>query len=172
MEISAIGDVTKPGPSATRSEPGGRRPSGSATRVLAVDDEPGLAGLVASRWHEGWDVETAADERSTVRAGREFRPDAVVLDAMLPDFGGLEVLRRLRAEPPAVCVLFLTAQESVEDRIAGITAPGLAVRQEPGRMFIRKKLRSCGNPYTTGATSAFLPRSRFRSSGWPDRHEC
>jgi hypothetical protein len=71
-----------------------------------------------------------------------------------------------------VCVLFLTAQESVEDRIAGITAPGLAVRQAPGRMFIRKKLRSCGNPYTTGATSAFLPRSRFRSSGWPDRHEC
>ena len=43
MEISAIGDVTKPGPSATRSEPGGRRPGGSATRVLAVDDEPGLA---------------------------------------------------------------------------------------------------------------------------------
>ena len=110
MEISAIGDVTKPGPSATRSEPGGRRPGGSATRVLAVDDEPGLAGLVASRWHEGWDVETAADERSTVRAGREFRPDAVVLDAMLPDFGGLEVLRRLRAGPPAVCVLFLTAR--------------------------------------------------------------
>jgi two-component system OmpR family response regulator len=53
-----------------------------------------------------------------VRAGREFRPNAVVLDVMLPDFGGLEVLRRLRAEPSAVCVLFLTTQESVEDRIA------------------------------------------------------
>jgi hypothetical protein len=50
LEISAIGDVTKPEPSATRSEPGGRRPGGSATRVLAVDDEPGLAGLMASRW--------------------------------------------------------------------------------------------------------------------------
>ena len=76
---------------------------------------------------------------------------------MLPDFGGLEVLRRLRAEPPAVCVLFLTAQESVEDRIAGITAPGLAVRQAPGRMFIRKKLRSRGNPYTTGQRAHFCP---------------
>jgi CheY-like chemotaxis protein len=52
-----------------------------------------------------------------------------VLDVMLPDFGGLEVLRRLRAGPPAVCVLFLTARESAEDRIAGITGPGLAVRQ-------------------------------------------
>ena len=136
MEISVIGDVTKPGPSATRSELGDRRPDGSATRVLVVDDEPGLAGLMASALrHEGRDVETAADGLSAVRAGREFRPDAVVLDVMLPDFGGLEVLRRLRAEPPAVCVLFLTARESVEDRIAGITAPGLAVTQAPGRMI-------------------------------------
>jgi two-component system, OmpR family, response regulator len=47
-----------------------------------------------------------------------------VLDVMLPDLGGLEVLRRLRAELPAVCVLFLTARDSVEDRIAGITAGG------------------------------------------------
>jgi two-component system, OmpR family, response regulator len=54
--------------------------------------------------YEGWDVETAAGRLSAVRAGREFRPDAVVPDVMLPDFGGLEVLRRLRA---AVCVLFL-----------------------------------------------------------------
>ncbi len=100
MEISAIGDATKPGPSAARSEPGDRRPDGSATRVLVVDDEPGLAGLMASALrYEGWDVETAADGLSAVRAGREFRPDAVVLDVMLPDFGGLEVLRRLRAEP-------------------------------------------------------------------------
>ena len=82
-----------------------------------------MAGLMASALrYEGWDVETAADGLSAVRAGREFRPDAVVPDVMLPDFGGLEVLRRLRAEPPAVCVLFLTARESVEDRIAGITA--------------------------------------------------
>jgi two-component system OmpR family response regulator len=48
-----------------------------------------------------------------VRAGREFRPDAVVLEVMLRDFGGLEVLRRLSAGPPTVCVLVLTAQESV-----------------------------------------------------------
>jgi two-component system OmpR family response regulator len=56
--------------------------------------------------------------------GREFRPDAVVLDMMLPDFDGLEVMRRLREDNPRVAVLFLTARDSVEDRIAGITAGG------------------------------------------------
>src|SRR5439155_447094 len=59
-----------------------------------------------------------------VRTAREFRPDAVVLDIMLPDFGGMEVLRRVRAELPHVCVLFLTARDAVEDRVAGITAGG------------------------------------------------
>jgi two-component system OmpR family response regulator len=55
---------------------------------------------------------------------REFRPDAVVLDVMLPDFNGLEVLRRMRAESPNLPVLFLTAKDAVEDRIAGLTAGG------------------------------------------------
>ena len=132
MEISAIGDATKPGPSAARSEPGDRRPDGSATRVLAVDDEPGLAGLMASALrNEGWDVETAAGGLSAVRAGREFRPDAVVPDVMLPDFGGLEVLRRLRAEPARRMRAIPHRPGVREDRIAGITAPGLAVRQAP-----------------------------------------
>ncbi len=99
-----------------------------------------------------------------MRAGREFRPGAIVLDVMLPDFGDLEVLRRLRAEPPAVCVLFLTALESVEDRIAGITAPG--------RVIYREEAPVVREPVHDRATSAFLPRSRLRSSDWPDRHEC
>jgi two-component system OmpR family response regulator len=56
-------------------------------------------------------------------ARASFRPDAVVLDVMLPDTDGFAVLRSLRAEPD-VCVLFLTARDAVEDRIAGITAGG------------------------------------------------
>ena len=102
-----------------------RRPDGSAVRVLVVDDEPSLAELLASVLrYEGWDIQTAGDGKAAVRAAREFRPDAVILDVMLPDISGIEVLSRLRAELPHVCVLFLTARDAVEDRIAGITAGG------------------------------------------------
>jgi two-component system OmpR family response regulator len=102
-----------------------RRPDGTPVRVLVVDDEPSLAELLASVLrHEGWDIQTAGDGRGAVKAARDFRPDAVVLDVMLPDLSGLQVLGRLRAELPHVCVLFLTARDAVEDRIAGITAGG------------------------------------------------
>jgi two-component system, OmpR family, response regulator len=102
-----------------------QRPDGTPIRVLVVDDEPSLAELLASVLrYEGWDIRTAGDGSSAVRAAREFQPDAVVLDVMLPDFSGLEVLRRVRAEQPHVCVLFLTARDAVEDRVAGITAGG------------------------------------------------
>src|SRR6202035_4723350 len=107
------------------SGPSFHRADGSPVRVLVVDDEPSLAELLGSVLrYEGWDIRTAADGASAVTVAREFEPDAVVLDIMLPDFDGLEVLRRLRASQPSVCVLFLTARDSVEDRISGITAGG------------------------------------------------
>jgi two-component system OmpR family response regulator len=102
-----------------------RRPDGQAVRVLVVDDESTLAELMSMALRmETWEVRTALDGTSAVRTAREFRPDAVVLDVMLPDFDGLEVLRRLRAEQPNLPVLFLTAKDAVEDRIAGLTAGG------------------------------------------------
>ncbi|SDK48525.1 response regulator transcription factor [Nonomuraea jiangxiensis] len=102
-----------------------RRPDGGPVRVLVVDDEPTLAELLSMALrYEGWEVRSAGDGLSAVRAARDFRPDAVVLDVMLPDIDGLEVLRRLRAEWADVPVLFLTARDSVEDRIAGLTAGG------------------------------------------------
>jgi two-component system OmpR family response regulator len=101
------------------------RADGSPVRVLVVDDEPNLAEVLSSVLrHEGWDVRTAGTGLSAVRTGREFQPDAIVLDMMLPDFDGIEVMRRLRADNPRVSVLFLTARDSVEDRVAGITAGG------------------------------------------------
>jgi two-component system OmpR family response regulator len=118
-----MSDAAKPATGAARADRTDRRPDGSAVRVMVVDDEPSLAELMASVLrYEGWEVRTTGDGLSAVRTGREFRPDAVVLDVMLPDLGGLEVLRRLRTELPRMCVLFLSARDSVEDRIAGITA--------------------------------------------------
>jgi two-component system OmpR family response regulator len=116
----------QPGAAASGAQaPALQRADGTPIRVLVVDDEPSLAELLASVLrYEGWEIQTASDGSSAVRTAREFRPDAVVLDIMLPDFDGLEVLRRVRAELPHVCVLFLTARDAVEDRVAGITAGG------------------------------------------------
>jgi two-component system, OmpR family, response regulator len=109
----------------TQKVQGLARADGTPIRVLVVDDEATLAEVLASVLrYEGWDVRTAADGRSAVREARDFEPDAVILDIMLPDFDGLEVLRRIRAVSAHVCVLFLTAKDAVEDRIAGITAGG------------------------------------------------
>jgi two-component system, OmpR family, response regulator len=111
--------------SASIIAPAGPPLGGAEVRVLVVDDEPSLAELLSSVLRfEGWQVQTAADGQGAIRAARDFRPDAVVLDVMLPDLDGLDVLRRLRQEQPRVCVLFLTARDAVEDRVAGITAGG------------------------------------------------
>lgn len=102
-----------------------RHPDGSPVRVLVVDDEASLAELLSMALrYEGWQVSTAADGRSAVRLAREERPDVIVLDMMLPDFDGMEVLRRMRADTPELPVLFLTAKDAVEDRVAGLTAGG------------------------------------------------
>ncbi|WP_369052275.1 response regulator transcription factor [Kineococcus terrestris] len=101
------------------------RPDGTPLRVLVVDDEATLSELLSMTLrYEGWQVRTAGNGLDAVRAARDFRPDAVVLDIMLPDIDGLEVLRRLRADASEVPVLFLTAKDAVEDRVAGLTAGG------------------------------------------------
>ncbi|HET6358056.1 response regulator transcription factor [Streptomyces sp.] len=101
------------------------RPDGEPVRILVVDDEPDVTDVLAGvMTGEGWQVRTAADGTTALATARAFRPDAVVLDWMLPDLEGLQVLRALRREAPRVCVLFLTARDAVEDRIAGITAGG------------------------------------------------
>ncbi|WP_028658876.1 response regulator transcription factor [Nocardioides insulae] len=101
------------------------RPDGSPLRVLVVDDEVNIAEMLSMALrYEGWEVSTAHSGTAAVRAAKESDPDAVVLDIMLPDFDGLEVLRRMRGFSPDVPVLFLTARDAVEDRIAGLTAGG------------------------------------------------
>ncbi|MFT3874300.1 MAG: response regulator transcription factor [Nocardioides sp.] len=101
------------------------RPDGSPLRVLVVDDEVNIAELIAMALrYEGWEVQQAHTGSKAVAAAKDFQPDAVVLDVMLPDFDGLEVLRRIHRTDPTVPVLFLTARDSVEDRVAGLTAGG------------------------------------------------
>lgn len=98
---------------------------GSPVRVLVIDDEPDLTEVLSGALAgEGWEVRSAADGVSALAVARTFRPQAVVLDWMLPDIDGLQVLHQLRQELTTVCVLFLTARDAVEDRIAGITAGG------------------------------------------------
>ncbi len=102
-----------------------RRPDGDPVRILVVDDEATLTDLLQMALrYEGCDVRIAATGHSAVRSAKDFQPDVIVLDIMLPDLDGIEVLRRVRGHSPAVPVLFLTARDSVEDRIAGLTAGG------------------------------------------------
>ncbi|SCE35351.1 two-component system, OmpR family, response regulator [Streptomyces sp. DpondAA-D4] len=101
------------------------RPDRIPVRVLIVDDEASLAELLSMALrYEGWEVRSAGDGAGALSTARDFRPDAVILDVMLPDMDGLTVLGRLRRELPDVPVLFLTARDAVEDRIAGLTAGG------------------------------------------------
>ncbi len=117
--------MTTKGLPSTVAAPELRRLDGSPVRLLVVDDEPNLTDLLSMALrYEGWEVRAAGDGSAAVRAARDLRPDAVVLDMMLPDMDGLEVLRRLRAEDSGVPVLFLTARDAVEDRVAGLTAGG------------------------------------------------
>ena len=96
--------------------------SSDPARVLVVDDEESITQLVSTVLrYEGFQVETAADGRAAVQLARTFQPDIVVLDVMLPDLDGFEVYRRLANGSAPVPVLFLTARDSTEDRVRGLT---------------------------------------------------
>jgi two-component system OmpR family response regulator len=101
------------------------KPDGKPVRALVVDDEPSISELVSMALrYEKFDVRTAASGQAAVSQAKEFQPDIIVLDIMLPDFDGLEVMRRIRVENADVPVLFLTAKDSVVDRVVGLTAGG------------------------------------------------
>jgi two-component system OmpR family response regulator len=101
------------------------RADGNPINVLVVDDEAVLAEMVSMALrYEGWNISTASDGSAAIAAARTQRPDVVVLDVMLPDMSGLDVLHKLREEHPQLPVLLLTAKDAVEDRIAGLTAGG------------------------------------------------
>jgi two-component system OmpR family response regulator len=101
------------------------KPDGKPIRALVVDDESSISDLVSiALKYEKFEVRTAASGRDAVSVASEFDPDIIILDIMLPDFDGLEVMKRIRSAQKDVPVLFLTAKDDVKDRIAGLTAGG------------------------------------------------
>jgi two-component system OmpR family response regulator len=99
--------------------------STKASRILVVDDEVSILETVGGVLRdEGFEVETAATGRQALSAAVALCPDLIVLDVMLPDCDGLEVARRLRAEGRDPGILFLTARDSVEDRVTGLRLGG------------------------------------------------
>ena len=94
-------------------------------QILVVDDEPSIVDAVATALrYEGYEVRVAATGRSALNAAQEMPPDLIVLDVMLPDLDGLEVTRRLRSDGIKAPVLFLTARDSIDDKLAGLAIGG------------------------------------------------
>src|SRR5437899_4647389 len=94
-------------------------------RVLVVDDEPNITELVSMALrYEGFSVKTAATGRGALTAVSQFSPALVILDVMLPDIDGLEVLRRLNSTGHKVPIIFLTAKDATDDKVHGLTVGG------------------------------------------------
>lgn len=93
-------------------------------RILVVDDEPYISEILTlSLRFVGFEVASAATGAEALRQAATFKPDLVVLDVMLPDTNGFDLLRSLRADGQ-LPVLFLTARDAMEDKVHGLTLGG------------------------------------------------
>jgi two-component system, OmpR family, response regulator len=91
-------------------------------RILVVDDEPNIAELLSAALRfEGYEVGVATTGTEALELVRTYRPNLVMLDVMLPDFDGNEVCRRLRQQGEQVPIVFLTARDTVEDKVEGLS---------------------------------------------------
>ncbi|MFJ5103601.1 response regulator transcription factor [Streptomyces sp. NPDC088554] len=109
----------------TRGSSTGRAEPGVRGRLLMVDDEPAIVDSVARFLRfTGYEVCTAATGREALALARDFLPELILLDIMLPDCDGFEVLNRLRADGLPVAVVFLTARDTRKDLVRGLTAGG------------------------------------------------
>jgi two-component system OmpR family response regulator len=94
-------------------------------RILVVDDEASISDLISTSLRfVGFEVRTAATGSEALSVAEEFKPHAIILDVMLPDQDGFEVCRQIRNEGVNVGVLFLTAKDGMEDKVAGLTIGG------------------------------------------------
>jgi len=130
-------------------------------KILVVDDEPSILNLITAYLKpEGYEVYTAEDGPSGLKAARSFKPDLIVLDVMLPGMDGVEVLTRLRRESD-VYVIMLTAKTEETDRVVGLTigADDYVTKPfSPRELIARIKAalrRLQTNPSTSGEVLSF-----------------
>ena len=100
-------------------------PDRTPPRILVVDDEPNIVDVIsmALRFHE-YEVASAADGNEALDQVAAFRPDLVVLDVMMPGLDGFEVAKRLNERRSQIPILFLTARDTTEDKVRGLTIGG------------------------------------------------
>ncbi|HEY7361441.1 MAG TPA: response regulator transcription factor [Streptosporangiaceae bacterium] len=131
-------------------------------RLLVVEDEPNILELLAaSLRYAGFEVITASAGTEAVQAAGRHRPDLIVLDVMLPDMDGFDVIRRLRGGGTRIPVVFLTARDAMEDKVRGLTLGGDDYVTKPFSLEeviarIRAVLRR-----TRGDASEPTPRLKF-----------
>ena len=94
-------------------------------RLLVVEDEPNIRELLATSLRfAGFEVHVAADGATAIKQANTHQPDLVVLDVMLPDMDGFTVTRKLRDSGRILPIVFVTARDSVEDKVKGLTVGG------------------------------------------------
>ena len=130
-------------------------------RVLVVDDEPNIVDVISMALRfEGFTVESAATGADAIAAVAARRPQLIVLDVMLPDCDGFEVARRLSSAHADVPIIFLTARDSTEDVVRGLTLGGDDYVTKPFSLEelvarIRNILRRSGLSDTTSSKLVF-----------------
>jgi two-component system OmpR family response regulator len=130
-------------------------------RILVVDDEPNIVDVISMALrYQGFEVGSAGTGAEAISQVKAFRPHLMVLDVMLPDMEGFDVAERLGAQRADVPIIFLTARDSTEDKIRGLTTGGDDYVTKPFSLEelvarIRTVLRR------TGAASAESARLTF-----------
>src|SRR6185312_7829631 len=144
--------------------------------VLVVDDETNIVELLSvSLKFQGFEVYTATNGSAALDRAREVRPDAVILDVMMPGMDGFGVLRRLRADGIDAPALFLTARDSLQDKIAGLTLGGDDYVTKPFsleevvarlRVILRRTGRGADQPRTARLTFADIELDEETHEVW------
>ena len=97
----------------------------SEASLLVVEDEPNIRELLATSLRfAGFEVQTASNGAEAIRLAGSLEPDLVVLDVMLPDLDGFAVTRRIRESGKHIPIVFVTARDSLDDKIKGLTVGG------------------------------------------------